>query len=87
MQSILCYGKSGSAKTSQIRYIAEYVFEKYGKRTRMITSDAGSLWSPVQDLVDAGIVVPLLFPTDPAYNPLSTMRKLRRGEWPEGGFL
>lgn len=87
MQSILAYGKTGTAKTSQIRYIAEYVWEHYGKRTRMITSDAGSLWSPIQDLVDAGIVEPLLFPTDPAYNPLSTMRKLRRGEWPVGGVL
>jgi hypothetical protein len=86
-QSILTYGKSGSTKTSQIRYIAEYVWEKFGKRTRMITSDTGSLWAPVEDLVDAGIIIPLLFPTDPAYNPLSTMRKLRRGEWPSDGAL
>lgn len=87
MISILAYGKTGTAKTSQVRYIAEYVWEKFGKRTRMITSDAGSLWSPVQDLVDAKIIEPLLFPTDPAYNPLSTMRKLRRGEWPADGVL
>ena len=80
--SILSYGKTGTTKTSQIRYIAEYVYEKYGKKTRMITSDTGSLWAPVEDLVDADIIIPLLFPTDPSYNPLSTMRKLRRGEWP-----
>jgi hypothetical protein len=53
----------------------------------MITSDTGSLWAPVEDLVDAGIIIPLLFPTDPAYNPLSTMRKLRRGEWVKEGVL
>jgi hypothetical protein len=81
--SMLAYGKTGTTKTSQIRYLAEYVFEKFGKRTRMITSDTGSLWSPIEDLVEEGIVIPLLFPTDPRYNPLSTMRKLRRGEWPE----
>ncbi len=80
--SILAYGKTGTTKTSQIRYIAEYVYEKTGKKTRMITSDTGSLWAPVEDLVDAGIIIPLLFPTDPRYNPLATMRKLRRGEWP-----
>ena len=85
--SILAYGKTGVTKTSQIRYIAEYVYSRWGKKTRMITSDTGSLWAPVEDLVDAGIILPLLFPTDPAYNPLSTMRKLRRGEWPKEGIL
>jgi hypothetical protein len=85
--SMLAYGKTGTTKTSQIRYLAEYVFEKTGKRTRMITSDTGSLWSPIEDLVEEGIVIPLLFPTDPRYNPLSTMRKLRRGEWPKDGEL
>ena len=85
--SILAYGKTGTTKTSQIRYLAEYVFERTGKRTRMITSDTGSLWSPVEDLVERGVIVPLLFPTDPSFNPLSTMRKLRRGEWPKGGAL
>lgn len=83
----MAYGRTGTAKTSQARYIAEYVWNKYQKKTRFITSDTGSLWSPIQDLVDVGIVQPLLFPTDPSFNPLSTMRKLRRGEWPEGGVL
>lgn len=85
--SILAYGRTGTGKTSQARYIAEFIWAKYKKKTRFITSDTGSLWSPVQDLVDAGIIEPLLFPTDPRFNPLSTMRKLRRGEWVEGGVL
>lgn len=85
--SILAYGRTGTGKTSQARYIAEYIWTKHRKKTRFITSDTGSLWSPVQDLVDAEIIEPLLFPTDPRFNPLSTMRKLRRGEWVEGGVL
>lgn len=85
--SILAYGRTGTTKTSQIRYLAEYVYEKTGKKTRMITSDTGSLWSPVEDLVDAGLIVPLLFPIDPEYNPQSTMRKLRKGMWPKADAL
>ncbi len=83
--SILAYGKSGTGKSTQARYIAEYVHRKTGKKTRYIALDRGSLWAPCQDLVEAGIVIPLEFQTASEYNPMAVMRKLRRGEWPEGG--
>ena len=82
-RTLLAYGKSRTTKTSQFRFIAEYCWEKYGKRSRFVTTDTGSLWAPIADLVEADIVRPLLVPVDPAYNPITIMRKLRRGEWPK----
>lgn len=85
--SIMCYGASDSGKSTQARYIAEHVHRTTGKKTRLIALDRGSLWSPSQDLVDAGVVIPLEFPTGYEFNPMAVMRKLRRGEWPEGGVI
>lgn len=53
----LIYGASGTRKTTQIGLIAEYVWEKYHKRTRMITLDGGG-YDPLLSLVEAGIIVP-----------------------------
>ena len=85
--SLMCYGASDSGKSTQARYIAEYVWDKYKKKTRLIALDRGSLWSPCQDLVDKGIVIPLEFPTSYEFNPMAIMRKLRRGEFPENGII
>jgi energy-coupling factor transporter ATP-binding protein EcfA2 len=85
--SILCYGASGSGKSTQARYVAEFVWREYKKKTRLIALDRGSLWSPCQDLVDQGTIIPLEFPTSFEYNPFAIMRKLRRGEWPKDGFI
>ena len=85
--SILCYGKSGVGKSTQARYLAEYIWRRSKKRTRYIALDRGSLWSPVQDLVDEGIVIPIEFQTASEFNPMAVMRKLRRGEIPKGGKI
>lgn len=85
--SILCYGRSGSGKTSQAGYLADYVRTKWGKKTRFISIDTGSRWAPLQSLVDDGTVIPLIFPTSYEYNPYAVMRKLRKGMWPEGGVV
>ena len=85
--SILCYAKSDCGKSTQARYIAEYLWRTQKKKTRYIALDRGSLWSPCQDLVDEGIVIPLEFQTASEYNPMAIMRKLRRGEFPEGGKI
>lgn len=82
-RTILAYGKTRTTKTSQFRFIAEEVWKRHGKRSRFVTTDTGSLWAPIQDLVDADIVRPLLLPIDPAYNPQSTMRYIRAGKWPK----
>ena len=85
--SLLFYSKSGNGKSTQARYIAEYLWKKHKKKLRFIAADRGSLWSPVQDLVDQGIVIPLEFPTSSEFNPFAVMRKLRRGEWPQDGVV
>jgi len=85
--SLIVYGASDSGKSTQARYVAEHVYKMTGKKTRLIALDRGSLWSPSQDLVDAGIIVPLEFPTGHEYNPFAVMRKLRRGEFPVDGII
>lgn len=85
--SILGYGKSDTGKSTQARYLAEYVWRKFHRRTRYIALDRGSLWAPCQDLVDEGIVVPIEFQTASEFNPMAVMRKLRRGEIPKGGVI
>lgn len=93
--SIMTYGASESGKSSQVRHIAAHVFRTTGKKTRLIALDRGSLWSPSQDLVDGTsdefpgekIIIPLEFPTSHEFNPFAIMRKLRRGDWPEGGKI
>ena len=85
--SMLLYGASDAGKSTQARYVAEYLHRTTGKKTRLIALDRGSLWAPCQDLVDEGIVIPLEFPTSFEYNPMAIMRKLRRGEWPKDGII
>jgi hypothetical protein len=83
----MCYGASDSGKSTQASYIAEYIHRVYGKKTRLIALDRGSLWAPSQEQVAKGITIPLEVPTSHEFNPFAIMRKLRRGEWPEGGKI
>lgn len=85
--SILCYAKSDCGKSTQFRYLAEYIWKKHKRKSRLIALDRGSLWGPSQDLVDEGIVVPIEFQTASEFNPMAIMRKLRRGEVPRGGII
>lgn len=85
--SILCYSDSGVGKTTQFRYLAEYVKERFNLRSRFICLDGGSLWSCVEDFVEEGFVDALQVPTTPEFNPFAIMRKLGRGEWPEGNVI
>lgn len=85
--SIMAYGPSGVGKTTQFRYLAKYVKEKFGLRSRFICTDGGSLWECVQDMIEDGDVDALLVPANPQYNPYAVMRKLGRGDWPEGSIV
>src|ERR1022692_3004837 len=53
----LIYGASGTRKTSNIGLIALYVWNKYHKKTRMITLDGGG-FDPLLSLVEEGIIQP-----------------------------
>lgn len=53
--TMVLYGPTGSRKTSQIREFAKYVYEKTGKKTRLLTMDGGG-YGTAQDYVNAGII-------------------------------
>lgn len=85
--SILCYGDSGSGKSTQARYLAKYTWDVLKKRTRFICTDGGSLWEALEDYIQEGFVDALLVPNSPQYNPYAVMRKLGRGAWPKDGKI
>jgi hypothetical protein len=85
--SIMAYSASGVGKTTQFRYFAKYVHDKYGLKSRFICTDGGSLWECVSDYVEEGFVEALLVPSNPQYNPYAIMRKLGRGLWPKDGKI
>jgi len=53
--TMVLYGPTGSRKTSQIRELAKYVYEKTGKKTRLLTMDGGG-YGTAQDYISAGII-------------------------------
>lgn len=75
----LAYGESGTYKTSQAGFFAEYVWRKYRKRTRLISGDGGG-WAPVEPYIQAGIIIP--YSLNSLEEPLTTIRKMSRGMWP-----
>ena len=85
--SIMCYSDLGVGKTTQFRYFAEYVHDKYKLKSRMICLDGGSLWECVQDFIDDGFVEAIQIPVTPEYNPFAIMRKVGRGMWPADGKI
>ncbi len=85
--SLMAYGASGVGKSTQARYFAKYVWDKYQLRTRFICTDGGSLWESVADYVEDGFVDALLVPAAPQYNPYAVMRKLGKGLWPKGNIV
>lgn len=82
----LLYGESGTTKTSRLGDIAEYLFKRYGKRSRLITADTGG-WEVIEDLVRTddnpdGIIDAFAL-VQHRTNLYETMQKLCLGFWPE----
>jgi hypothetical protein len=81
MAELLCvYGSTGSYKTAQLHFIAKYVYERWGKRTRLASCDGGG-WKPLDPDIDAGLIE--AWQISAIDNPRSIMRKLSQGYWPE----
>jgi hypothetical protein len=78
-KSDLCYGASGTTKTSQIGRAALWALKKYGKRTRLVSADGGG-WEPLDPLVREGIIVPWAIRTREAR--IEAMDKACQGYWP-----
>src|SRR6266851_4108904 len=80
-KSDLVFGRTGSTKTSQVGHLAEYIEEKYGQKTRLLSADPGG-WMPINHLVDAGVVEPFHLTLMNKY-PLETITRIAQGYWPE----
>jgi hypothetical protein len=74
------YGSTGSFKTSQVKWLSRYIYEKTGKSTHLLSCDGGG-WRACEDEVAAGIILP--YRVESATLPLVILRKISQGYWPE----
>ena len=77
--SLITYSPTGDFKTTNAGRFAKYIYEKTGKKTRLISADGGG-WKPLEHLVEIGIIIPWQIST--IDNPLPVIRKLSKGYWP-----
>jgi hypothetical protein len=75
------YGKSGATKTTNVGRMAEYIHDKYGEKTRLVTADPGG-WQSIEHLVEAGIVEAYQLTQSHKF-PLESMMRLSQGWWPD----
>src|SRR5277367_2774580 len=80
-RSIIVWGDSGAAKTSQIAFIAKRIWKQHHKRTRLISADGGS-WAPIQPEIDMGLIDAWAVPPIDG-KTIAIMRKLSLGWWIE----
>src|SRR5215469_2398658 len=81
MAELICaYGGTGTIKTAQLRYVSKYIYEHYGKRSRLASCDGGG-WKTLEPDVKAGLIE--AWGIRSIENPRSIMRKLSQGFWPE----
>jgi hypothetical protein len=78
--TMVIYGPTGSHKTMSIGDFAKYIYEKTGKKTRLISMDGGG-WAPIQDYINAGIIDPWRMVEEPS--PRAAIIKASRGAWPD----
>jgi len=83
-KTMILYGESGTSKTSQIYHIAKYIYNKYGKRTRLIAADGGG-YQPILEggLIELGFVE--VFDVTQISRPYLDLRRLGDGFWPRDG--
>jgi len=75
----LIYGASGTGKTQNIEDASNYVLEKYGKLTRMVSADGGGA-GPAKGLVDSRQIE--FWGIRAWKNPVAALYKAVRGYWP-----
>lgn len=78
--TMVLYGPTGSRKTSQIREFAKYIYERTGKKTRLLTMDGGG-YGTAQDYVNAGIID--VWRLVEEERPLPMLMEASRGRWPK----
>jgi len=79
---MVLYGRSGTFKTANCGFVAQYIYEKTGKKTRYIYADGGS-WAHIKPLADIGILEPFMIVDNP--NPMATIKGILIDKlWPLG---
>src|ERR1700743_609803 len=80
-RTILFYGDTGSSKTTQLALLAKWLWEKKGKRTRLISCDGGgSKQFDDMGLIEAGIVDRFIMPA--TEHKIANLFRLSKGYWP-----
>src|SRR5437660_1740693 len=80
-RSVIAWGDSGAAKTSQIGFLAKRVWKQHHKRTWLISADGGS-WAPIQPEIDLGLIEAWAVPPIDGKS-IAIFRKLSAGWAPE----
>jgi hypothetical protein len=81
-RTIIGYGDSGLFKSTNARFFAQHIYKKTGKPVRLIAAEDSSK-TIFEPLIEVGIVQAVFFTK--AQEPLVTLRRLSRGEWPVSG--
>lgn len=79
-RSILMWAESGAAKTSQLSYLSRRIWREHHKRTRVVSTDGGSL-DPLKPEIEIGLIEPFVVPPIDG-KTIALMRKLSTGFWP-----
>lgn len=77
--SILCYGATGTRKTTNIGSAAKYIYEQTRAPIRYISADGGG-WETIEPYIAAGIILPYRLSDNPTL--LEQIRLFMRGHWP-----
>lgn len=82
-KSLLLYGDTDCYKTTQLSFLAQWLYAKTGKALFLVSADAGT-WEPLNNHVEAGIVQPLSLLKLPANVDVRfLLRKLTDGVVPK----
>lgn len=82
-QTAIWYGDSGTTKTSQLYYLAKYLWTKKKKKTRLISADGGGYAPFVQSgMIDQGVCQ--VFPVIDRQKIFADLARIGDGYWPRG---
>jgi hypothetical protein len=77
----LFYGDTNTTKTTQLAWTADYLRQKYGKPSRLVSADPAG-WESIQDAVDDGTIEAFALGGHRS-NLYETVEKLCLGFWPK----